>query len=111
MPCVLAIPNSLLIGIPNHLFGILCWVYGIYWNSAFALFYALEVHQVHLVDLLRGDYWRPMTELPSPMVVMSEGLGFNLCVAPFLNVCVLITSEGQEWRMSEVVGVGSEVLY
>ena len=23
------------------------------------------------------------------MAVMSEGLGFNLCVAPFLNVCVL----------------------
>ena len=21
--------------------------------------------------------------------VMSEGLGFNLCVAPFLNICVL----------------------
>ena len=30
-----------------------------------------------------------MTELLSPMVVMSERLGFNLCVAPFLNVCVL----------------------
>ena len=29
-----------------------------------------------------------MTELLSPMVVMSEGLGFNLCVAPFLNICV-----------------------
>ena len=29
-------------------------------------------------------------ELLSPMVVMSEGLGFNLCVAPFLNICVLI---------------------
>ena len=27
-------------------------------------------------------------ELLSPMVVMSEGLGFNLCVAPFLNVCI-----------------------
>ena len=25
----------------------------------------------------------------SLMAVMSEGLGFNLCVAPFLNVCVL----------------------
>ena len=23
------------------------------------------------------------------MAVMLEGLGFNLCVAPFLNVCVL----------------------
>ena len=30
-----------------------------------------------------------MTELLSPMAVISEGLGFNLCVAPFLNVCVL----------------------
>ena len=27
-------------------------------------------------------------ELLSPKVVMSEGLGFNLCVVPFLNVCV-----------------------
>ena len=36
-----------------------------------------------------------MTELLSPMVVMSEGLGFNLCVAPFLNVCVLNLS----WRV------------
>ena len=27
-------------------------------------------------------------ELLSPKVVMSEGLGFNLCVAPFLNICV-----------------------
>ena len=27
-------------------------------------------------------------ELLSPMVVMSEGLGFNLCVVPFLNICV-----------------------
>ena len=34
-------------------------------------------------------YWRPTTELLSPTAVMSEGLGFNLCVAPFLNVCVL----------------------
>ena len=25
----------------------------------------------------------------SPKAVMSEGLGFNLCVAPFLNICVL----------------------
>ena len=30
-----------------------------------------------------------MTELLSLMAVVSEGLGFNLCVAPFLNVCVL----------------------
>ena len=47
-----------------------------------------------------------MTELLSPMAVMSEGLGFNLCVAPFLNVCVLNLSQrvgvedvggGQSW--------------
>ena len=40
------------------------------------------------------------------MAVMSEGLGFNLCVAPFLNVCVLNLSQrvgaedvrgGQSW--------------
>ena len=36
-----------------------------------------------------------MTELLSPMVVMSEGLGFNLCVVPFLNICVLNLS----WRV------------
>ena len=36
-----------------------------------------------------------MTELLSPMAVMLEGLGFNLCVAPFLNVCVLNLS----WRV------------
>ena len=33
-------------------------------------------------------------ELLSPMAVMSEGLGFNLCVAPFLNICVLNLSWG-----------------
>ena len=42
-------------------------------------------------------------ELLSPMAVMSEGLGFNLCVAPFLNVCVLNLS----WRVGvEEVGGG-----
>ena len=44
-----------------------------------------------------------MTELLSPMAVMSEGLGFNLCVVPFLNVCVLNLS----WRVgAEDVGGG-----
>ena len=44
-----------------------------------------------------------MTELLSPMAVMSEGLGFNLCVAPFLNVCVLNLS----WRVGvEDIGGG-----
>ena len=33
-------------------------------------------------------YQRLRMELLSPMAVMSEGLGFNLCVAPFLNICV-----------------------
>ena len=32
-------------------------------------------------------------ELLSPMAVMSEGLGFNLCVVPFLNICVLNLSQ------------------
>ena len=50
-------------------------------------------------------------ELLSPMAVMSEGLGFNLCVAPFLNVCVLNLSRRVEQKLSEVVGVGSEVSY
>ena len=45
-------------------------------------------------------------ELLSPVAVMSEGLGFNLCVAPFLNVCVLNLTQrvraedvggGQSW--------------
>ena len=27
-------------------------------------------------------------ELLSPMAVMLEGPGFNLCVMPFLNVCI-----------------------
>ena len=43
-----------------------------------------------------------MTELLSPMAVMSEGLGFNLCVAPFLNVCVLNLS--RRVRAEEVRG-------
>ena len=55
-------------------------------------------------------YWRPMMELLSLMTVMSEGLGFNLCVAPFLNVCVPNLPQGQGQRMSEVVRVGLEVV-
>ena len=31
--------------------------------------------------------------LLSPLAVMSEALGFNLCVAPFLNVCVFNLSQ------------------
>ena len=33
---------------------------------------------------------------------MSEGLGFNLCVAPFLNVCVLNLT--QRVRVEDVRG-------
>ena len=44
-------------------------------------------------------------ELLSLMAVMSEGLGFNLCVVPFLNVCVLNllwrVRSGTCWRWSE----------
>ena len=50
-------------------------------------------------------------ELLSLMVVMSEGLGFNLCVASFLNVCVPNLPQGQGQRMLEVDGVGLEVSY
>ena len=50
---------------------------------------------ISLNILLRGDYRRLMTELLILLVVMLEGLGFNLCVAPFLNVCVLNLS----WRV------------
>ena len=43
-----------------------------------------------------------MTELLSPLAVMLEGLGFNLCVVPFLNVCVLNLS--QRVRAEDVRG-------
>ena len=43
------------------------------------------------------------TELLSPMAVMSEGLGFNLCVTPFLNLCVPIYLRGSR---AENVRVG-----
>ena len=33
-----------------------------------------------------------MLELLSPIV---EGLGFNLCVVPFLNICVLNLTKGR----------------
>ena len=41
-----------------------------------------------LAACYRLGYQRLMMELLSLMAVMLEGLGFNLCVAPFLNVCV-----------------------
>ena len=60
----------------------------------------------------RLRYQRPTMALLSPMVVMLEGLGFNLCVAPFLNVCVPNLPQGS--RMENVGGgqswVGGVVL-
>ena len=50
-------------------------------------------------------------ELLSPMAVMLEGLGFNLCVAPFLtDICVLnlsqrVGAEGVRGGRSWVGGV------
>ena len=44
-------------------------------------------------------------ELLSPMAVMSEGLGFNLCVAPFLKSVSLIylrVKDGECQRWSEL---------
>ena len=49
---------------------------------------------------------RPTMELLSWIVVMLEELGFNLCVAPFLNVCVPNVTQGVKgrecWRWSEL---------
>ena len=67
--------NSVLVIVPGHVFFGLCY---------------------------RLGYQRLMTELLSPMVVMLEGLGFNLCVAPFLNICVLNLPQGL--RMEYVRG-------
>ena len=50
-------------------------------------------------------------ELLSPMAVMSDGLGFNLGVVPFLNSCIPNLPQGQGQRMLEKVGVWSEVSY
>ena len=47
-------------------------------------------------------YRRPTTELLSLMVVMLEGLGFNLCVTPFLKSVSLIYLRGS--RMENVGG-------
>ena len=56
--------------------------------------------------LLHGDYQRLTMELLSLLAVMLEGLGFNLCVAPFLNICVLNLSwrvgGGRCWRWLEL---------
>ena len=63
-----------------------------YWLYCHCLFdYPLSppyFHQLLLHFCYMVIYQRPMLELLSPMAVMLEGLGFNLCVAPFLNVCV-----------------------
>ena len=38
-------------------------------------------------------------ELLSLMAVLSEGLHFNLCVVPFLNICVCNLPQGQRQRL------------
>ena len=48
-------------------------------------------------------------ELPSPMAVMLGGLGFNLCVAPFLNICVLNLPQGLRTENVRGGRVGLEV--
>ena len=48
-------------------------------------------------------YQRPMTELLSLMAVMLEGLDFNLCVVPFLNVCVPNLPQGVKDRECQSV--------
>ena len=56
--------------------------------------------------MLHDDLLEANGGLLSPMMVMSEGFGFNLCVAPFLNVCVLNLPQGvgsgECWRWSEL---------
>ena len=64
-----------------------------------------------VTDYYRLGCQRLILELLSPMVVMLEGLGFNLCVVPFLNICVLNLPQGQGQSVLEVVGVGSDVPY
>ena len=43
--------------------------------------------------LLCGDLRGLTMGLLSLLAVISQGLGFNLCVVPFLNVCVLNLSQ------------------
>ena len=56
--------------------------------------------------MLSSDYQRLTMELLSLMAVMSEGFGFNLCVVPFLDVCVLNllqrVRDGVCWRWLEL---------
>ena len=63
-------------------------------------------------EVLHGDFGRPTMELLSPMAVMLEGLGFNLCVVPFLNVCVfnLFQRVGAEYVRGGRSWVGGVIL-
>ena len=40
-------------------------------------------------------------ELLNPLAVLLEGLSFNLCVAPFLNVCVLDFTSGLRMEIGQ----------
>ena len=52
--------------------------------------------------LQTGDQRSDVGDANSDSRCVLEGLGFNLCVAPFLNVCVP-NFELEEWK-SEVAG-------
>ena len=64
--------------------------------------------------ILDGPDFATLTmELLSPKAVMLEGLGFNLCVASFLNICVLnltrrvgaeVVGGGWSWVRGVVLG-------
>ena len=41
-----------------------------------------------IVSVLWTEILKAINGVVKSMAVMSEGLGFNLCVVPFLNVCV-----------------------
>ena len=61
---------------------------------------------IYICYVLHDDYRRLAMELLSLTAVMLEGLGFNLCVAPFLNICVLNlpqrVGDGECQRWSEL---------
>ena len=50
-------------------------------------------------EMLQTDLLKAIDRVTSPMAVSLEGLGFNLCVMPFLNVCVSNLPQSQGWRL------------
>ena len=77
---------------------------GVEWSSDLEVGWNLEQQRCEMGHPLTVTmcyvmiYWRPMMELLGLMAVMSEGLGFNICVAPFLNICVLNLPQRVESR-------------